>query len=158
MRRGKYNNHSTWIGDLRFDSKAEALRWTELKLLEAAGQIVNLRRQVAYPLYVNKKLICTYKADFVYDIVGGRHVVEDVKGHQTQVFKLKSKLFAAVRGQEIELVLDRSRSPRLVRATRPPSGEPRAATDHGGGDQGDSGCGADRRPDPEPAQNDQKPC
>ena len=100
---------------LYFASNKEWRRWRELKALEQAGQIRNLRRQVSYRLEVNGKLICKYIADAVYkekwgwEMVGNfipgvdrqygpdqwQFVVEDSKGHATAVYKLKAKLMAA---------------------------------------------------------------
>ncbi len=82
-----------------FDSQAELSRWNELKLLRDAGVITNLRRQVSYPFVINDLKICTYRADFVYfDRQLNQEIVEDVKGHVTEVFKLKRKLMAACYG------------------------------------------------------------
>jgi len=95
----KYHNHPVD----GFDSISERNRWTELCLLERAGKITNLRRQVRFPLVVNGKRVCDYIADFVY-VENGTEVVEDVKGFATAVFKLKSKLFTAVYGKEINII------------------------------------------------------
>jgi hypothetical protein len=67
-----------------------------------AGRIANLQCQPSYRLEVNNILICIYRADFAYDVMDeggrpGRHVIEDVKGDETDVFKIKRKLFDALR-------------------------------------------------------------
>ncbi len=67
-KRSKYGNRRT----AGYDSKKEARRGVELEQLEQAGEIVNLRRQVAI-----------YRADFVYER-DGRRIVEDVKGYRTE--------------------------------------------------------------------------
>ena len=85
-----------------FASKREADRYGELELLQRAGQIVNLRCQVAYPLDVGSIHICNYIADFIYQ-ENGETVVEDAKGFHTPVFKLKQKLLKAIYGIEIRL-------------------------------------------------------
>lgn len=87
----KYRAVKVVVNGVRFDSKKEARRWQELQLLEAAGKISDLQRQVNFPLSVNCKKICTYRADFTYR-QGDRAVVEDAKGYQTDVFKIKWKL------------------------------------------------------------------
>lgn len=88
--------------DGRFDSKAEYERWCELKLLAVAGQISNLRRQVAYPFVVNGTKICSYFADYVYtDSTSQKEIVEDCKGHLTEVYLLKKKMMKAFYGIEI---------------------------------------------------------
>lgn len=90
FRGNKFGAKPTVIDGLRFDSKKEAKRWGELKALEATKQIKQLQRQVSIPLTVNGKKICTYRADFVYQ-QDGQTVVEDAKGFQTDVFKIKWK-------------------------------------------------------------------
>lgn len=87
---------------LVFDSRKEYHRWYELKLLEKAGKISKLRRQVKYVLIPaqhedrHKKLLereCSYIADFVYvDADTGKEVVEDTKGVRTAEYKIKRKL------------------------------------------------------------------
>lgn len=94
----KYKNQPVVIDGLRFASRAEAKRYGELKLLERAREIGCLECQPRYPLKVNGKLIATYVADFFYFERGeeARAVVEDQKGFETPVFKLKEKLFRAL--------------------------------------------------------------
>lgn len=110
---GKYNNKKTVIDGITFDSKAEARRYTELKILERAGEISNLEDHVKYELQPKfkrgKKTIqaITYEADFRY-IENGAVVLEDVKGGKngkgtrTQVFDLKAKILQ-FRFPDIEL-------------------------------------------------------
>lgn len=95
----KYNNKKTIIDNIKFDSRAEANRYIELKLLEKAGKISDLELQPKFELqekYINNKgekvRAITYKADFSY-IENGKLIVEDVKGVETKEFKLKKKLF-----------------------------------------------------------------
>ncbi len=82
----------------RFASKREADRYRDLLLLLKADRIRNLERQVPFRIEVGGKLVCKYLADFVYDeYQGGNwvHIVEDVKGFMTPVYRLKKKLMAA---------------------------------------------------------------
>lgn len=97
----KYHATKTVIDGITFDSKREAKRYQELKLLERAGAIRDLKRQVRYELI--PAFDCdgkhyrptTYIADFVYtDVNTGKEVVEDCKGYRTDVYRLKAKLFA----------------------------------------------------------------
>ena len=85
-----------------YDSKREAKRAAELKLLEKAGVISNLQEQVVYELIpsqyriVNGKKKCIeraikYIADFQY-VENGNTVVEDAKGFRTEVYRIKKKL------------------------------------------------------------------
>lgn len=94
-----------------FDSKAEADRWHQLQLLQMAGEISGLRRQVEIGLVGRDGPIMTdsgkrqrvYRADFVYvDHALGAQVIEDRKGHATDVFNLKKAILAA---QGIEVLV-----------------------------------------------------
>lgn len=79
----------------KFDSKKEYHRWCELKLLERAGVISNLRRQVKFELIPKQdgESACNYVADFVYTEEDGKTVVEDCKGVRTDAYIIKRKLF-----------------------------------------------------------------
>lgn len=98
----KYGNRKTEVNGILFDSKLEAERWSELCLLEHAGAITGLARQVDYPLVVGGVHICVYRADFVYtQVSSGALVVEDAKGHATESYRLKKRLLKAIYGLEI---------------------------------------------------------
>ena len=94
----KYKNQKTQIDMYVFDSAREAQRYRELKLLEQAGEISNLELQPRFLLQDSfRKNGKTYRkieyiADFKY-IEKDKTIVEDVKGLQTDVFKIKHKLF-----------------------------------------------------------------
>ena len=112
----KYGSKKTILDGIAFDSKKEANRWAELKILEKAGKIEDLRRQVKFVLIpaqyedstevyqrgANKgkpkkgKLIeheAAYIADFAYrDKETDRTVVEDTKGFRTKDYIIKRKL------------------------------------------------------------------
>jgi hypothetical protein len=99
-KRGKYNNVKVTVNGEEFDSKAEARRAGELRMLEAAGTIAQLRYHVPFVLQEGFRdrsgtwhRAITYEADFVYVEAGGQIVAEDCKGKETEVFKLKRKLF-----------------------------------------------------------------
>lgn len=100
----KYGNKPTEVDGIRFASKAEARRYSNLKLLERAGEISNLRLQPRYPLVVSGQLVCTYVGDFEYlDNNHDRLVTEDTKGVKTKDFVIKAKLFHALYGREVVL-------------------------------------------------------
>lgn len=116
MKRPKYHNRKIEKDGIKFDSVREYNRWYELQLLERAGQIENLQRQVEYSLipaqydYVmdkgKKKRVCveracTYIADFVYR-ENGQTVVEDSKGHKTKDYIIKRKLMLYKHGIRIK--------------------------------------------------------
>lgn len=106
----KYNNQKTVVDGITFDSKREARRYSELLLLEKAGAIQNLQRQVRFELAeavretdtvgrrggkIKGKQILPgvyYIADFVY-MENGQMVVEDVKSEATKtaVYEVKKK-------------------------------------------------------------------
>lgn len=104
----KYHAKRTSVDGIVFDSKREADRYLVLKGMEEDGSIEDLRRQVRYELVpafdVDGKHYrpVFYVADFVYvDKETGKEVVEDVKGMRTDVYRLKSKLFARRYGMTI---------------------------------------------------------
>lgn len=98
----KYHAVKTSFNGIVFDSKKEAHRYYELSILQAAGEISDLQRQVTYELIPKQdgERPCTYKADFVYR-ENGKTVVEDVKGVRTDAYKIKRKLMLWVHGIKI---------------------------------------------------------
>ena len=101
--RSKYGAKKTEVDGIVFDSKKEAGRYQELILMGHAGEIGALLLQPRYKLYVNKKLICTYRGDFFYfDRKTQGEVVEEVKGFMTRDAAIKIKLFTALY-PEVEL-------------------------------------------------------
>ena len=123
-KRKYYNVKTRALDGTVFDSHKEARRWDELLLLQRAGKITELRRQVKYELipaqyetyerYGKKgqrlkdgvrlleKSVC-YVADFVYTITEtGENVVEDSKGVRTKDYIIKRKLLLAVHGIRIK--------------------------------------------------------
>lgn len=105
--RSKYHAKRTSVDGITFDSKREADRYLVLKSMEEDGAIDGLRRQVRYELIpafdVDGRHYrpVFYVADFVY-MEDGEEVVEDVKGVVTDVYRLKSKLFARRYGKVIK--------------------------------------------------------
>jgi hypothetical protein len=94
----KYHNRRTTIDGITFDSQAEARRYEQLRLLQQAGDISELNvheRIVIVPAEcIDGKLehALHYEADFIYVSSDGWRVVEDVKGAQTPLFRLKWRL------------------------------------------------------------------
>lgn len=96
-RRKYYNQPVVTQEGERFDSKKEYRRWKELQLLERAGEISSLMRQVAFELLPASppqfKRPVKYIADFTYIDEKENHlVVEDVKGVRTPLYNLKKRL------------------------------------------------------------------
>jgi len=85
-----------------YDSKAEAKRAAELKLLQRAGKISDLQEQVPFELIPKQagERAVIYKADFAY-WENGSFVVEDVKGMKTREYVIKRKLMLHVHGIRI---------------------------------------------------------
>jgi len=86
------------LDGLLFASKGEMQRWAELLILERAGEISHLCRQIPFSIDVNGVHICRYFADFQYRTRGGSLVTEDWKGYRTPAYRLKKKLMLAVHG------------------------------------------------------------
>ena len=90
----KYKNRRLTAPDgQKFDSVAEYHRWGCLRLMERAGAIKDLKRQVKYELIPKQEgeRACSYVADFTY-YENGKLVVEDCKGFRTDAYKIKKKL------------------------------------------------------------------
>ena len=97
--KSKYSNKKVLIDGIIFDSKKEANRYTELKILENAGEIINLELQPVYVLqesfkYKGKNIrAIKYIGDFEYvDAKTGKTVLEDTKGFKTKDYLIKVKL------------------------------------------------------------------
>jgi len=109
MARSKYGATKFKAEDGTFDSKGEYLRWQDLKLLQRAGVITGLKRQVKFELIPatilpngKKQKAVVYVADFrYYDSREGKWITEDFKGYQTEVYKLKKKLVYYIYGIDI---------------------------------------------------------
>lgn len=104
----KYNAKKTIVDGITFDSKKEAARYSQLKLLEKTGVIYNLELQPHFLLqdkfrYKGKTFRkVEYVADFRYTDKTGATVVEDVKGFKTDVYSLKKKLFLYKYGELVD--------------------------------------------------------
>jgi len=85
----KYRNVKTTVDGITFDSRAEANRYIELKTLRAAGKISGFDIQPSFVLDGGVR----YRPDFIVCDNAGMVWVEDVKGVETQAFKLKRKLW-----------------------------------------------------------------
>jgi hypothetical protein len=96
----KYHNRKTEIDGILFDSRREANRYLELRLLEKAGEITNLELQPRFRMDVNGMHVCDYIADFRYQ-EGEKTMVQDVKGVRTDVYRIKRKLLKAIHGIDV---------------------------------------------------------
>lgn len=108
MRKSKYGSKKITRDGMTFDSLKEYRRYCELSLLERAGKVTDLQRQVKFELIPSQRIggkvvekACTYVADFVYT-ENGRKVVEDTKGFKTKDYIIKRKLMLWVHGIKIK--------------------------------------------------------
>lgn len=110
-KRQKYNAQRTTLDGISFDSKREAKRWAELKLLEQAGEIIDLRRQVVVPLEGRDGPLLSRKGrqmritvDFGYvEVASGLTIYEDAKGMPTRDYEVR-RAVAAAQGVEVREV------------------------------------------------------
>lgn len=111
-RRNKYGAQATEVDGLRFDSKAEARRYLQLKDMMRAGEISDLEIQVEYLLIPVQKVAgrterpVKYVADFRYK-QGDQVIVEDTKSAPTKTkeYTIKRKLMLWIHGIAIREVL-----------------------------------------------------
>lgn len=107
----KYNAQRIAVDGITFDSKREAKRWAELKLLEQAGEIIELRRQVVVPLEGRDGPLLARKGrqmritvDFGYvEVATGLTIYEDAKGMPTRDYEVR-RAVAAAQGVEVREV------------------------------------------------------
>lgn len=101
IRPPKYHNTPTEIDGIRFDSKAEAGRYLTLKALKTSGNILWFSRQPSFLLPGGVR----YMPDFLVCDAAGLIWVEDVKGVETEAFKIKKKLWEdAFPGLELRVI------------------------------------------------------
>lgn len=121
IKTSKYHAEKAVVDGITFDSRKEARRWSLLKLLEKAGKIRDLQRQVPFKLappqyvdvvvhlktkdktkqvMVHKEMV--YIADFTYYDHEGNYHVEDSKGFRTDVYRKKKNLMKRIHGIDIE--------------------------------------------------------
>jgi len=106
----KYGNKKVLIDGHTFDSKAEARRWIELNILQRAGEVKELERQVPLELLMGVRLHGEKRArppirlvvDFRYKSFG-RVVWEDTKGMETPASRMKRHMAKALLGIDVEI-------------------------------------------------------
>lgn len=104
-RKSKYGAVQTVVDGISFPSKREACRYRYLRLLERGGKIIHLELQPTYPIEINGYHICQVKLDFRYfDNETGQLVVEDAKGMDNPLSRLKRKLVEATHDIAVRLV------------------------------------------------------
>ena len=98
-RTNKYGAKETYVDNIRFDSKKEALYYKTLKLARDAGDLVMFLRQAPFHLPAGK----IYRIDFIEFWEGGKVVFTDVKGRDTAMSKLKRDMVEELYHIEITL-------------------------------------------------------
>lgn len=109
----KYGSQPTVVDGIRFDSKAEARRYIQLKALQMAKEITNLQLQVSFNLLPGqdragrKERKVDYIRDFVYKDKDGVTIYEDVKSGPTKTaeFILKRKMMLFFHGIVVREVM-----------------------------------------------------
>ena len=101
----KYRNVPTTVDGVRLDSKREAQRYLELKMLLRTKKISALEVHPRFSCVVRGLHVCDVILDFSYwDVERGQQVIEDVKGHDTVLSRLKRKLVHACHGINVEVI------------------------------------------------------
>lgn len=108
----KYGNRKVTLDGYQFDSVREATRYSQLQLLQRAGQITGLELQPRFELIPKQcrddgkpERACEYVADFRYtDTRTGKQVIEDAKGMRTRDYIMKRKLMLQVHGISVREV------------------------------------------------------
>ena len=97
MKRNKYNNKKITINGIKFDSLIEGNCYRVFKELLDCGKIDKLETQPLFEFILNKRKICTYRADFRV-IIGNKELIIDVKSDATSknsTYRIKNKLMWA---------------------------------------------------------------
>ena len=104
-KKNKYSAERAVVDNVKFDSRREAHRYSELKLLLRANEIVDLKLHPVFAIVVKDKLICNVELDFSYfDSRDKSYHHEDVKGRDNPMSKLKRRLVEVVYGIKVEII------------------------------------------------------
>lgn len=103
--KSKYKAIPTIVDGIRFKSKGEARRYSQLRLLEKAGKISGLACHPFFTITLNSIKICKVELDFSYfDRDLKDMVFEDYKGCDNALSKLKRKLVEALHNIKVTLI------------------------------------------------------
>lgn len=106
-KRNKFGAKKTEFMGMKFDSKWEAERYGQLWKMQENKEIHSLDRQVRFNIVINGEKICAYIADYTYYKPNkegeDEFIVEDAKGVETDVFRLKKKLMLAVNKIDVKI-------------------------------------------------------
>lgn len=99
----KYKAKKCTMNGVNFDSKAEMNRYCQLRIMQMAGEIKNLKCHPAFDIDYNEKHICKVELDFCYE-EDGMTIVEDVKGCDNALSKLKRKMVKAFHNVDVIII------------------------------------------------------
>jgi hypothetical protein len=103
--KSKFGNKKVVVDNIGFDSKREAARYNELKLMRNAELISSIDVHPVYPIYIKDMKVCDVVLDFAYTIYENSHSVhEDVKGKDNPLSQLKRKMVEAYYGFTVTIV------------------------------------------------------
>lgn len=100
--RSKYNNQKAEYKDIKYDSKFESKVAQDLDLRLMAKDIKKIERQVKISLDVNGMHIANYYIDFIITHNDDTLEYIEVKGYETEVWRLKWKLCEALLQDELK--------------------------------------------------------
>jgi hypothetical protein len=98
--RHKFHAEPSEADGQRFDSKAEAAYYAQLKIRQRVGEVVFFLRQV--PFHLPGRTV--YRVDFVVFECDGTVRFIDVKGAETETFRLKKRQVEELYPVQIEVV------------------------------------------------------
>lgn len=102
-RKAKYNNRKCRYDNITFDSLLEGDRYLVLKEKLSQKKIKELQVHPIYPIFINDIRICGVEMDFEY-VEDNKIVFEDVKGFNTDISKLKRKMFEAYYKRKVRII------------------------------------------------------
>lgn len=105
-RRSKFGSKKYETMGITFDSVGEGHHYERLVLLQRAGDILTIKRQVEYDLIIKDLdgkdfVLESYRADFVVEFANGDTEIQDYKGFRTKEYIRKKKWMKRVLGLDI---------------------------------------------------------
>jgi len=95
-RTNKYNSKKSKYGDRIYDSALEASYAKDLDWMKKAGEIKEITPQFKLRLDINGTHIANYFMDFKVELPDGRIEMHEVKGYETDVWRMKWRIAVAI--------------------------------------------------------------
>ena len=93
IKRHKFGAQKATVNGEMLDSRLEGRHYAKLLLLQKAGEVMEIKRQVPFVVTAEpKELSVKYVADFVVTFKDGREEIQDCKGYETREYKRKKRL------------------------------------------------------------------